>query len=296
MLWSIGLSLPAQDFTWWNDLHDWDGATPWQQYLIVSPAFFGPNALPVPEVKTGRIDENAWLTVSAEKHSGRGDETENLHLAGFTPLFSDRVGLSLEWVSLERYRMTEATRDERRARDFDGRGWASGDVYLGTHVQLLTETTKRPSVLLTINLRTASGNRLTAARYTDAPGYFFDLSVGKNFPVGHRGVALRPYLMGGFYVWQRYETNALQNDAILYGAGVELSVGKLKITNALGGYAGYLDDGDKPLVYRFNVKTFRWSRTEYGLRLQQGLNDFSYTSLRLSCAFHFGALLNERCY
>ncbi|MEM9930007.1 MAG: hypothetical protein AAF840_09325 [Bacteroidota bacterium] len=287
----VGKSLSAQngDFRWWDELHNWDGFTPWQNYLIIAPGFLGPNALPVPDVKNGQLLEGATFKFGAEQHLSTGDNTSNLFTEGFIPLFSDRVGLNLQWVPFETYRMDIATRNLRRIRDFDGEGTATGDLYLGTYIQLLHNHAKLPDVVLTINLKTASGDRLTAGRFTDAPGYFFDLSLGRDYAF-QRGFiqSIRPHLMGGFYVWQRFESNALQNDSFLYGGGFDLKAEKFTLTNTLAGYIGYLDDGDKPMVYRLICRSHFQSALNYEFRFQLGLNDFDYTSFRLLGVYRFG--------
>ncbi len=249
----------------------------------------GPNALPVPDVKNGRLPTSASVKFGPEQHFSAGDNTSNLFTEGYIPLFSERVGLNLQWVPLEYYQMDTFTRDQRRARDFDGKGTASGDLYLGTYIQLLRDHATLPDVVLTINLKTASGGKLSAARFTDAPGYFFDLSVGKDYLIDKGALrSIRPHLMGGFYVWQRFETNALQNDSFLYGGGADLHFTKFTLTNALGGYLGYLDDGDKPLVYRLTLRSHFDAALNYELRFQRGLHDFGYTSFRLLGVLRLG--------
>jgi hypothetical protein len=280
---------PAQDFGWWNAIHDYDGTSSWRSYLKLSPGFMGPNALPVPEINNGRLTSTTTLTVAAEGHFSRGDDTQNAYLDLQLPLFSDRVSLRAQYVPLEHYHMTTATRDERAARDFDGRGWASGDLYLSTYIQLLRDHARWPDVLLTINLRTATGNKLSAARYTDTPGYFFDVSAGKTHTVAKTGLrSLRPHALLGFYVWQTYYDNHFQNDAFLYGLGVDLTFGGLALTPSLGGYAGYLGEGDKPLVTRLDLRTTNERRLNLALRLQHGLHDFPYTSMRVGTTWRLG--------
>ena len=283
----LSAAAPAQDYGWWNETHDWDGVSPWRSYLTLAPAYLGPNALPVPGVRNGRIREGAQMTVAGDLHFGEGDNTQNLYLEGYLPLFSDRVGLELTYVPLEHYRMTAATRDERAARDFDGEGWASGDVYVSTHVQLLRDHARYPDLLLTINLKTASGNKLSAARYTDTPGYYFDLSAGKTYPTGERLRSVRPHLMLGFYVWQTFADNHYQNDAFLYGLGTDLTFPRWTVTPALGGYVGYLGEGDRPLVARLTVRSDRERRVDYFARLQYGVLDFPYTSARLGLTWRY---------
>ena len=281
LLLALAQAANAQDYDWWNDTHDWDGISPWRSYLTLAPGYLGPNALPVPDLRNGRIDTVAYLDLAADAHFGSGDKTQNLYLRGHLPLFSDRVGLHLDYVPLEYYAMTPATRDERAARDFDGRGFASGDVYLGTHIQVLRDHPRLPDLLLAITLRTASGNKLTAARHTDTPGYYFDLSAGKTFPAGGALTGVRPHLMAGFYVWQTFADNHYQNDALLYGAGVDFRLRHLTLTPALAGYLSYLGEGDRPVVARLTLARRGHHRLGYFLRLQHGLTDFPYTSARL---------------
>ncbi|PPK87304.1 hypothetical protein CLV84_0242 [Neolewinella xylanilytica] len=283
----------AQDYGWWNDTHDWDGVSPWRSYLTLAPAFMGPNALPVPDVRNGRIEEALRLRVAGEAHFGHGDRTQNLYLEGHIPLFSDRVGLHLQYVPLERYAMTPTIRDERAARDFDGKGWASGDVYVATHVQLLRGHARLPDLLLAINLKTASGNKLSAARYTDTPGYSFDLSAGKTYPVGETELSVRPHAQIGFYVWQTFQDNYYQNDAVQYGLGCDVRFRGLTLTPALGGYYGYLGNGDRPLVVRLDLTTERERGVDYFLRLQRGLADYPYTSVRIGLNYRAAVTLQQ---
>lgn len=282
-----------EDFSWWNETHDWDGITPWYDYIITSPAYMGPNALPVPTIKDGRIAANAFFNLNAEKHLSAGDETENLHAEFFTPLYSKRVGLNIEVVPIERYRMDTITRDRRRARTRSGEGVAAGDIYVGTYIQLLEDHDRFPDLLLTINLKTASGSKLRDARFTDAPGYFFDLSFGKHMKLTPR-VAVRPHGMVGFYAWQLHGNAQRQNDAFLYGAGIDVLLENLEVTNAIGGYNGYLNNGDRPMVYRLSARTKRDSGPDLQVLLQRGLHDFDYTSFRLGVILNFGSSIEPK--
>lgn len=282
---SLSTVTAQEDFSWWNELHNWDGFTPWERYLTVSPGFLGPNALPVPTLQNGRIPAAAQVTLGAAYHFHTGDPTQNLEVSGFVPLFHERIGMELRIVPIERYSFTPAIRDERRVRDFDGKGWATGDLYVSTYVQLVQDHEKWPDVLLTINLRTASGNRLTAGRYTDTPGYYFDLSCGKTYEWGR--ATIRPHLMGGFYVWQTFTSNAFQNDAFLYGAGLDWKFSKFSLSNGLAGYAGYLNNGDHPIVARTSVQSDFPGSFNFRVEVQRGLQDYGYSSLRLTGIYEF---------
>ena len=282
----------SQDYNWWNDLHNWDGVTHWSQYMKLAPAYMGPNALPVPEIKNPLMSMNPGVSIAYENHFSKGDKTNNAYAEIFLPLFSDKVGLNLNIVPLEHYRMDEATRDLRISRDFDGEGYASGDLYIATYIKILQDKQSLPDMLLTINLRTASGNNLNAARYTDTPGYWFDLSMGKEFKLNSSKIkSITQYGMIGFYVWQTNIINYYQNDALLYGIGNDILFKKIEICNSIGGYRGYLGNGDRPMVYRLAIRSKFESIFNYELRYQQGINDFQYSSFRLALVanpnFHF---------
>src|SRR5688572_26334584 len=115
-------SCAQEDFGWWVEKHNWDGVTPWNQYLTISSAFLGPNALPVPEVRNGRADRAASLQVSFDFHTSRGDETQDFCLKGVLPLFANRMSVEMDVVPLEWYEMDTLTRDIRAVRTRSGKG------------------------------------------------------------------------------------------------------------------------------------------------------------------------------
>lgn len=287
LLCTMALSVSGQDYQWWNNKHQWDGYSSWTEYLIISPSYLGPNALPVPEVRKGSPPGEGFFRLGVDGHYHRGGRTGNLYSRFFTPLFSPRVGLNLSYVPVEVYRTDTLTRDLRRSREYDARGISFGDLYVGMCIHLVQEDDRVPDIMLSLHLKTASGTRLEAARHTDAPGYYVDLSAGKSLsPAGKFGLT-RIYGMVGFYAYQTYLTNYLQNDAVLYGTGFDIKAGRFHMEHQLGGYAGYLDNGDRPLVYRLSLRLDLQSPFTPEFRFQRGLNDFPFTSLRISASYRF---------
>ncbi len=273
----------SQDYTWWNNKHNWDGVTHWSDYIITQPAYMGPNALPVPDINNGSFEHKAYLKFSLEKHSGKGDQTENIYLELFSSFYNDKVGLKVYVVPIEHFKMDTITRDMRRARSYSGEGYTGGDIYISTYFQIIRDKIGYPDILLTLNLKTASGRDLENARYTDSSGYFFDLSFGKSIRVRKQLVQLaRFYTMIGFYCWQMQGAGQFQNDAFLYGVGADMQLAKLSIKNSLGGYIGYKNNGDRPMVFRLQFQSRYDGLNNYELSLQQGLYDFEYFSIRLS--------------
>jgi len=275
----------SQDYDWWNKKHNWDGVTNWARYLIYSPAYLGPNALPVPEIRDALIEKSINLETRADFHFSKGDNTQNLFLKLFYPFWDGRVAVEIFAVPIEHFKMDTITRDERAGRDPDGEGYAAGDIYIGTLIQLVREHKHWPDLLLGITLRTASGGNVGNARYTDAPGYYFDLSAGKTFQAG-QNLSLRPYVMFGFYAWQTNRDDYRQNDAFLYGVGLSLFNKHFKCNAKYGGYKGYIGNGDAPMVLRANA-IYKLPKTHLKLSFQQGLQDFGYSTVSLGAVFYF---------
>tara|TARA_R110000772_G_scaffold9793_3_gene31895 strand:+ start:1171 stop:2079 length:909 start_codon:yes stop_codon:yes gene_type:complete len=259
--------------------------------IIISPEYMGPNALPVPEIRTGEISEDFNLKIAYESHSSPGDKTKNLFTELFIPIVSNKVGLMISVVPIEYFDVNDATLLKRRIMSTDGTGTAGGDIYVGTHIQVFKDHNYIPDVLLNINIKTASGTNLEDARYTDSPGYAFDLSFGKDIMFDSDLLkSIRIYGTGGFNVFQTHRTDFLQNDTYSYGVGFDLNFNKLQFKNALGGYTGHVGDGDRPAVFRSTLGTNFDSMLNYELRFQQGIADGVYTTFRVGVNLDLGYL------
>lgn len=281
----------AQDSQWWNELHNWDGVSSWKEYITYSSKYMGPNALPVPEINAGEFSRFTELELGLEQHLSPGDKTFNLLANVFLPVVKDRVGLRVNYRPVEFYEMDTVTRNERAARDYDPSGYSFGDIYFSTLIQVIKNHEKLPDLMLSINLKTASGTNLGNARHTDAPGYYFDASTGKTFQTGNKIItSWRPYFMWGFYSYQTNRNDYLQNDAFLYGIGFRVETPVVWIENQVGGYLGYFGNGDQPAVYRLKFNCRRESLLNCKLGFQIGLHDFPYYSVCLSGVLRFEEL------
>lgn len=277
------MPIQAQSFDWWNQKHQWDGVTHWHKYLRIKPAYMGPNALPVPLIETGLLPSEMTLKSGLARHKGTGDLTLNPELEAYIPLYSQRVGLHLSLVPLEYYRTDTLTRDLRRARGVSGEGFAAGDLYIGTRIQLIKAEGNGPDVSFSINLKTASGSKLSDARFTDTPGYYFVLAFGKSWDTGKGH--WRVFANTGFYVWQTFGDRHYQNDAILYGVGFQYERFGWQLTQDLSGYNGYIGGGDKPAVYRINLRKMRKRKTDFFVGWQKGLRDYPFTTWRAGLVY-----------
>ena len=255
----------------------------WRDYLIISPGFMGPNALPVPEISKGRVNNELRLETGLQGHFSPGDKTYNTYMDLNLNLAKDRVSLLVYGYLAEHFAMDTLTRDKRMLSGFyyNPEGWAVGDVYFGTEIQLWKAENSFADVMLRMITRAASGGKEGAARYTDTPGYYFDLSLGKTKTF--EKMAMRTNFMLGFYVWQ---TNILgQNDALLYGIGSDFIFEKFDISTSLDGYIGYIDDGDKPMLWRVEFNRKR-EKIDYLVQYQLGLIDNDYHAIKLSLIYH----------
>ena len=289
---NVGLS-QDNDFSW-NDLVAWNGHSHWTDYFIISPAYFGPNALPVAELKTARILDKPFFELLSEAHIMKGDHTIDLYTRYYHPFMEGRVAVEFFIVPIEHYNLSPAIRDKRKVRNAKPKGFTGGDLTFGTTIQLVKDNDRLPDMVFGMYCRTASGEKLEDARYTDAPGYFFDINFGKDFKSNSEYIdKFRWFASIGFKAWQAGLDNYLQNDAVTGGIGFLIEHNNIQIQNHLAGYYGYLGDknykvvedsekpyfydGDQPLVYRLIItKLVRNLRLKFAYQL--GLHDFDYNS------------------
>lgn len=252
----------------------------WRGLMHITPGYLGPNALPVPDVKKGVVPSGTNVELGLDFHFRKDDPTQDLFAKYYRSFADDKIAIELYGVVLEHYAMSDSIRDERIARDFDGKGIAIGDFYFSTLLQLI-KGKKFPDTMLRLAGRTASGGKLEGARYSDSPGYFLDLSFSKEYSRINEKMSFRPFASGGFYSWQTNDDLNLQNDALMYGVGADLKWSHWSVSNSLSGYSGYKKERDKPMVYTFDMnRTFN----KHTLRLQYiyGLRDWNYQTIKLS--------------
>lgn len=285
---SIALAQDKEDWSWWNNQHGWKPGMPgWRNWIVISPGFLGPNALPVPDVKKGFIVNDSQVEVTTSYHFHDGDPTQDISGRVFLPFAKGKIAVEMYGVLYERYNYTTEIRNERFSRDRDGKGYAIGDFYFSTLIQVAKDR-KFPNTLFRIALKTASGNNLEAARYADTPGYFFDFSFSKNFGNSEQ-MLFRPFGMIGFYSWQTNDELNLQNDACLYGAGFDLKKKDYTFTSSVSGYQGYKDNGDRPAQLNFQLQK-DWGKRAVKLQYQHGLHDWLYRTVRFSFLWKFNSL------
>jgi len=276
------------DYGWWNELHGWETGDPgWRNWMKITPGYLGPNALPIPEVKRGVMNQLTEIELTASNHFHVGDPTQDISGRAFIPFAKNRIAIEMYGVVFEHFAFSKEIRDERIARDEDGKGTAIGDFYFSTLIQVVKDR-QFPNTLFRFATKTASGNQLEAARYTDSPGYFFDFSFSKDWGKQATGI-FRPFGLFGFYSWQTNDELNLQNDAFMYALGVDYLKNSHLWSVSWSGYSGYKNEHDRPMQLNFEWRK-DFKKKAIRVRYLYGLRDWEYKTVRFSFIWKFNTL------
>ncbi len=294
----IGISfhhiLAAQDgeFDWWTDRHNWDGHTPWFNMMTTSSAYFGPNALPAPIVKSALVEQEYSFEFRPEAHLSKGDKTYNLFTSFIAPL-GGVASFEIFLVPIEYYKLDTNTRNERLARNYNAEGHAGGDFWFGTNIQIVKNKVF-PDLMFSAYFKTASGTNLSDARYTDTPAYYFLVTSGKTIKFDStKDLKLRVSAHLGVYVWHTWIVEHSQDDAFAYGIAARIENKRYFGKISLSGYHGYLNNGDRPNVLRAKIGTHK-RPLNFELSYQYGISDFEYHSIGVSIIYRFGKINSKK--
>ena len=260
---------------------------------LVAPGYFGPNAFPVPDMLDGTTSSDLRVELYGDgflcsmTQSPTDDITLDLFAKATIPLFTDRVNLVIWMPVVEWFRSGPAVNALRRVQDPDRwmSGVDSGDAYVSTDILILDERKRGCGLVLRAALKSASGNSFGTARVYDAPGYFFDVAVGRDIVKSADGkTVFRTALSAGFLCWQT--GNGRQNDAVMYGALASLKTGPFKAEINYGGYVGWEGKGDRPMTLKTKLS---WSigRCSINAMYQVGFVDWPFHQVRLGAAYSF---------
>ncbi|MBR2167944.1 MAG: hypothetical protein IJ920_06515 [Paludibacteraceae bacterium] len=264
----------------------------------IAPAFFGPNALPVPDMLDGRTQPALRMELATDGFFGyEKDKTADLYARVNIPLWTDRVNLSVWMPIMEWYSMTLERQRTCRLQDKEPiQGHEAGDVYVSTDIQLLKARKYTPDIAFRAALKTASGGSFDKARYFDSPGYWFDVAVGKSMYIG-KGVSamdnentfLELRLAGslGFLCWQT--DNGRQNDALMYGLQLFAKAKYVSLRATWGGYMGWEKSGDCPMSIKAQVNG-HIKGFEPFVAYQYGIKDYPFHQLRIGLAYNLDIL------
>lgn len=257
-----------------------------------APAWFGPNANPVPEMTDARIPSKTTISLMGDYYFGYGDKTTNGYVKIEIPLLPERVSFKFWATTLENYVVTPEI-STLRGMNGNLTGKPNGDLYIQTRISILKERKNAPAIIFNSTLKTASGTNFKERRYFDTPGYYFDMEFGKSFYTKSKFInEIRTVGNLGFLCWET--TNSTQDDAPMYGGKFIIGNPRWKLENSISGYWGWIhtnerlsptgDYGDTPLVYatKFILKS---EFMDYFAQYQYGIKDFPYQQIRLGISF-----------
>jgi hypothetical protein len=249
-----------------------DGWREQTKLLIYAPRYFGPNAFPLPELRSGKTGNRYEIELRGEYHYYTGDQTKDIYARLFIPFAGGRAGLEVSGVIREDYIIADGTKEERHAVENRSPIPCYGDVIISSFYQLL-QSNKWCDIMLGSSLKTASGGRLCDARYTDAATYWFDLTAGRNLiRNAEHSVFIRIQGMIGFYCWMTNDLVHRQNDATLYGAGLGAGYKNITLTCDYSGFYGYWNMGDHSVSLRYKLN-YEYKKNILSLRFRHGMKD-----------------------
>ena len=264
-------------FTQLAKAEDWRDKT---ALLIYSPRYFGPSAFPIPTLRS-EVGTRIEAEIRGQYHYYTGDKTKDIFARIMIPFVKGKAGIEVSWLIKEKYKLTPETRDERFAVETESPIKYGGDIIFSSFFQIL-KNKKWVDLLISANIKTASGGRLCDARFTDAASYWFDLTAGKDLYTNPAGTfSLRAQAMAGFYCWMTNDIVHRQNDAISYGAGFIASYRNFKLSTDLSGFYGYENNGDRPIQLR-NHLTYEIKKNIISLRYTHGMKDSLYKTYSIA--------------
>ena len=263
----------------------------------IAPAYFGPNAFPVPDMLDGSTSSDLKLELYGDCFLGTttgnvaDDITGDLFAKVTIPLFTPKVNLSV-WLPLFEgfYTSSEINALRRLPAPFDKRdlrGMDMGDLYLSTNIRILNEGRHKVDMTARAALKTASANQFYKGRCYDSPGYFFDVAVGRTFPLVTGNHYIRLAASTGFLCWQT--DNGRQNDAVMYGLMVAYRFCNISFDSTFGGYSGWERDGDRPMTLKVNL-SYHIDNLTLRLGYQTGFHDWPYHQIRVGATYAFDIL------
>ena len=252
----------------------------------MSSSFFGPNAMPVPDMLDGTVSKDVYVELAYDYYAGRyGDSTHDIFVTANIPVFSPRLNLSLWMPVIEFYRNTNRSLDHQHPTERKMSGCEFGNLYITTDIHILKQKKFIPDMTLRAGLITASGDSEQYGRYFDSPGYFFDTSVAKSWSLGETYASSIRFIANlGFLCWQVGKST--QNDAFMYGLKAKYDDTRFSASLAWQGYSGWINNGDKPMVVKA-VFTYKYKHFRPLVAYQYGINDYPFQQFRVGVGYVF---------
>ena len=247
--------------------------------MTYSSRYFGPCAFPMPELHNGLIGDRYEIELRGEYQFYSGDKTTDMLLRVYLP-FKKVAALEVSWLIYDHFKMTPETQAERYAVSATGKSWFQGDINVSAMFQVL-KNPKIMDILISANIKTASGEDVANARFTDAATYWFDANLARTIYTDEaRNFSVRVNVLGGFYCWMTNKIRLRQNDAYVYGAGATVTYRNFTFTTDYTSFHGYKNDGDHPAIWR-NKLNYEIKKNIISVRYNHGMIDHLYDTVSL---------------
>ncbi|HYG68176.1 MAG TPA: hypothetical protein VD838_10970 [Anaeromyxobacteraceae bacterium] len=255
---------------------------------LLVPGRMGYNALPALRIPDPVIGERVEVEVSAAAQVsslvGARDTAATPYFRVTVP-FLGAAALEVDGVPLEVFQVSSGT--QARLGASRRTGVAKGDLRVAARFLLANERVRMPALGLQLVVKSTTGKALDALRFTNAPGYAFDVLAGKDV-LGTPALRLRAVAKLGFLAWQVAEGK--QDDALNFGAALRAT---FRSGAALGaevrGYTGWLEHDD-PVVFGMTAAVPASRRLEVRASADRGLTrDAPPLDVRLGLVVFFDA-------
>jgi hypothetical protein len=246
----------------------------------------GPNALPVLPFRGTQIGHRSYFNSGVDYHFSKDEYTVNPYFHLYFPVQKNRIAFEMYTRPIEYYQTSIALRDERFMRDSLPTGRSKGDTYFATRVKIWEDFFRLPDLTLEVTMKTTTGKNLENARHINAPAYAFNGVIGDDiFKKDNGKKSLRWFLTAGTFIWQVNDNQ--QDDAFLYGLGLEHRQNNFYMNLNAGGYRGYKNKGDRPVIARI-LAMYSFKNIDVRAQYQYGLKDMIQHSIHLSVAYKIG--------
>ncbi len=287
---AFGLNAQTRDYSDWTDY----GSVHVSKWLMIAPGKLGANALPVPRMNYGTLQNQHSLEIGTDIHLMTGDQGYNSYFNLKWNIAPEKVLVEIWGNPTETFKMTNKVRDERQIY-YDDEGWIThqGDLWISTYLQLLKDHPKLPDIVLNYSMSLTTGI-VTHGRYIDAPISFMYLSSGKSIQLKNFIFdEIRIAGMFGWYIWQTNKVEMAQDEGPLTEIGLKLKRNKFSIAQEVAGYLGYdayefigQSGYNDPIIYRSRIE-YQAEKVLLKAEYQTGIKDYSYQTFRLSGTVYF---------
>lgn len=236
----------------------------------LAPGSMGPKGLPVQKVGRVIINQTTYTDLFFMGSIEWEQEISfNPQIDFFIP-WNDYAALLIQIEPFEFFSTSESLRLERSAHS--RQGLYRGDIYFGMNLHLFENKKEAFNLHLNFLTKTPTGKAKESARHTDSLAYQVDIRFRKKINWLRSFPLMPEEILGytGLVSWQTEGDD--HNEAFCWALKLIYGPADLKFSFELGGFSGWKNNNDRPLVGSFEfMKIF--PRYDFIVRYQYGFRD-----------------------